>query len=153
MPRNDTTLKRAVQMLSRRSWATAELRERLLQRHEASEVDAAIAKLTRLGYLDDALRAEQYVATSRARERAARLLRSELIERGVGARFADAALRKHDDGAAALRAARRRLGALRGLDEQRRARRLRDFLARRGFGGATITSTMETVLAGASAAG
>ncbi len=109
-------------MLARRSWATAELRERLLQRHETSEVDTVIAKLTRLGYLDDALRAEQYLATSRARERAARLLRSELIERGVGARVAEDALREHDDAEAALRAARRRLGALRGLDAERRAR-------------------------------
>lgn len=142
-----------MQLLSRRPWATAELRERLLQRHEASEVDAAITKLVRLGYLDDALRAEQYLATSRARERAARLLRSELIERGVGARVAEQALREHDDGAAALRAARRRLGALRGLDGERRARRLRDFLARRGFGVATISSTLETVLTGAAATG
>lgn len=136
-------------MLARRPSSTAELRERLLQRHEASDVDAAITKLTRLGYLDDALRAEQYLATSRARERAARLLRSELIERGVGPQVAEDALREHDDGAAALRAARRRLSALHGLDEDRRARRLRNFLARRGFGGATITRTMETVLAGA----
>lgn len=142
-----------MQLLSRRPWATAELRERLLQRHEASEVDAAITKLVHLGYLDDALRAEQYLATSRARELAARLLRSELIKRGVGARVAEDALREHDDAEAALRAARRRLGALRGLDTERRARRLRDFLARRGFGGATISSTLETVLTGAAATG
>jgi regulatory protein len=138
-------------MLARRPWATGELRDRLLRRHDETDVDAAIAKLVRLGYLDDVARTKQYIETSRAGERGARLLREELLRKGVDAGIVDATLREHDDAEAALRAAQRRLGSMGELDDERRAQRLRGFLARRGFGGDTIARTLSSVLGGVSA--
>ena len=124
--------------LSRRSLTAAELRERLLKRsHAAASVEAALARLAELGYLDDVALAEAYVASTRARERASRVIVRELIARGVASELAMAAAAAHDDAQAARIAVARRLRALRWLRPEQRTRRLHAYLARRGFDAAT----------------
>ena len=131
-------MRRALELLARRTRTEHELRTALAADFSTADVDHAIARLHTLGYLDDAAWATDYVAGQRAQQRAARLLRRELLARGISAADADRAVSGHDDHASALRAALRRLRALRHVDPQRRTRRLRDHLRRRGFSQSAI---------------
>lgn len=126
-------LRQAVALLSRRGYATEELRSRLRRKHTPSASDAAIAALEASGFLDDRSWASAFVAGARGRERSSALLRQELRRKGVADHDTNEALRAHDDYAAASSAAARRIRSLRHLDEATRARRLRDYLLRRGF--------------------
>ena len=132
-------------MHARRPRTESELRANLARRFADEDVEHAITRLHALGYLDDAVWATAYVDRGRARERGAALLRRELAARGVSASDAEEALRDHDDHAAALCAARRRLRRrperAAALDRDA-SRRLRDHLRRRGFDHFTIESAL-----------
>ena len=133
-------VQRALRLTARRARTEAELRKALARDFQPDVVDAAVERMRALGYVDDPVWAAAYVARPRSQERAASLLRRELRARGVSDGDADAALVEHDDGAAALRTARKRLRALRSLAPERRERRLRDHLLRRGFARALAES-------------
>ena len=128
-------LQQALRLLAVRGYATAELRRRLLRQHEADAVEAALGALEGTAFLDDGAWSVAYVAGMRGRERSSALLRRDLAARGVTGEVATNALATHDDEAAALAVARRRAGSLRSLEAEVRARRLRDYLLRRGFSG------------------
>jgi SOS response regulatory protein OraA/RecX len=139
-------LRRALELIARRPRTEFELRSALAEQFSAHDVDHAVERLRALRYVDDAALAAEYVGRRRARERAATLLRRELLARGVPTDDADRALLRHDDHAAAARAAELRLPALRRVDPQRRRRRLRDHLRRRGFGESVIASVVMPLL-------
>ena len=133
---------RAILLLSHRARATVELRRRLTRLElPATAIDEALARLTRLGYLDDAAFARQLargrmLASGQSRYR----IRSELLRKGVNRETADAAIEETlssdevDEGAIIERVAAKKARALAKLDPQTRRRRLYAFLARRGFG-------------------
>ena len=133
---------RAILLLSHRARATVELRRRLTRLElPATAIDEALARLTRLGYLDDAAFARQrargrMLASGQSRYR----IRSELLRKGVNRETADAAIEETlssdevDEGAIIERVAAKKARALAKLDPQTRRRRLYAFLARRGFG-------------------
>ena len=86
--------------------------------------------------LDDAAFARYWIEQRQTfRPRGARLVRSELRQRGVDAATAEVALEALDDSgqADAYRAAAKRASQLRALDRQAFRSRLSGFLARRGF--------------------
>ncbi len=139
-------VRRVLQLLARRPRTEHELRSALAAAFSTAETNHAVARMRALRYLDDAAWAANYVASERAQERAARLLRRELLARGISADDADAALSGHDDHASALRAARRRLRALRRTDPRRRTRRLRDYLGRRGFNQSAVQSALARLI-------
>jgi regulatory protein len=139
-------VRRALELIARRPRIEFELRSALAQQFSAHDVDHAVKRLRTLRYVDDAAWAADYVGRRRARERAAALLRRELLARGVSTDHADRALARHDDRAAAERAAELRLPALQRVDPQRRQRRLRDHLRRRGFGESVIESIVVRLL-------
>lgn len=106
----------------------------------AGAVDAVIAKLSRLGYLNDAAYAEAKVRALHRAGKGTRTIRATLAAKGVGADHADAALDTlaedvaEPDLAAAIRLARkRRLGPFRR--DGREDMRQKDLaaLARAGF--------------------
>jgi len=144
-------LRRAVTLLSRRALTTSELRKRLAKDVAVEDIDRAIDTLRDSGYLNDAAVATSYVSNVRARERSTTLLRRELAQRGVDAETIDVSLEEHDDREAALTAAARRWRALRRLEPEVARRRLRDYLARRGFARAAIESALHAVTAADSA--
>jgi len=135
-------VRRALQLLARRTRTEHELRSAMADKFSTAETDHAVERLQTLGYVDDAAWAVNYVDGERAQERAASLLRRELLLRGISADDAADALSRHDDHPSALRAARRRLRALGRIDPQRRARRLRDYLGRRGFDRSAVESAL-----------
>lgn len=96
----------ALELLARRALSAAEVRARLRRRSlPEGDADAVVAKLERLGLLNDRAFAEGYVR-SRARERGRLALRRELHAKGVAEDALADALAPHDDAdqAAAARA-------------------------------------------------
>ena len=122
--------------------------DRSLAHHggEAAEaalvVDAVIAKLVRLGYVDDGAYAETKTRSLHRRGGSLRTIRATLAAKGVTAEIAEAALESlseiatdPDRAAAIALARRRRLGPFR-TPSLRAAHRLKDLaaLGRAGFG-------------------
>ncbi len=140
-------LRRAVTLLSRRALTTSELATRLAKDFAPEDIERALDTLLESGYLIDSAVAASYVTNTRARQRSTALLRRELAQRGVDAETIAASLEEHDDHAAALEAATRRWRVLRRLEPDVARRRLRDYLARRGFGRSAIEAALGEISA------
>jgi regulatory protein len=129
----------ALKALERRRRTRSELATWLRQRGVSTAESAPILdRLTEVGLLDDLEYARVYLARRAAsRPRGARLLRLELLAKGVPAELADQALDERGDDAdpvaEALKAARPLLSRGAGLDPRARKQRYWAFLARRGF--------------------
>jgi regulatory protein len=143
-----SALGEAAALLARRSRTESELRSALDGHHEPAAVDAAVERLSSLGYLNDAALTRHYVEGRRASGRGAMVLRRELAARGVDADLTESALDGRDEHEAARAAARPRLRSLARLDRERRYRRLAGFLARRGFASDVVASTLHELLDG-----
>jgi regulatory protein len=135
----------ALRLLSHSPLSERELRQRLRRRGlPATAVDAAVARMRELGYLDDAAFAKSYVESRQAATpRSRRSLAFELARRGIEKSAAAEALESVSDAEAAYAAASRRLRALGVLDRQTFSRRLGAFLAARGFGYGVARLTIE----------
>lgn len=148
------TYDRAVGMLAAQGRSAKELRRRLLMKGARAEhADAAVARLTEAGFLDDAEFARQ-VARSRvagrgdSRRQVTRVLAQkgvarEVVDEAVAEVFEDEAV---DEDALVETAARKRVRTLGAVDAATRRRRLYGFLARRGHDGAAIRRVMDRVL-------
>jgi regulatory protein len=148
---------RAVGMLAAQGRSAKDLRRRLVLKGASAEhADAAVARLTEAGFLDDASYARQ-VARSRvagrgdSRRRVAQVLSQkgvarEVVDEAVRDVFTDEAV---DEDALVEEAARKRVRTLGALDAATKRRRLYAFLARRGHDGAAIQRVMTRVLADA----
>ncbi|MDI6857011.1 MAG: regulatory protein RecX [Dehalococcoidia bacterium] len=138
----------ALNLLSYRPRSERELRLRLRRRRfEPATIDETVERLKTLHYLDDAAFAE-FWRESRdiVSPRSGRLIRSELLSKGVDSETATAAIEGLDDEDAAYRAARKRLSALAGESEEVFRRRLSGFLARRGFNYDVVRRTVDRCL-------
>jgi len=129
----------AVTLLAMRARSAEEVRRRLRrQGHPAAEIEAAVARLTAAGYLDDAAFAAGWARARITRQRVgpARVAR-ELKTKGIGEAEIAAALAavaaERDVRQVAAEAAGRRLPSLRGLPPETARRRLAAYLTRRGF--------------------
>ncbi|HHQ49519.1 MAG TPA: regulatory protein RecX, partial [Acidobacteria bacterium] len=103
---------KAVDLLSRRDHLEAELREKLRRRGISTEdIEAALERCRRLGYLDDAAVARRFVEVRAvAKGWGPARLRAELLRRGAASDVAEEAARLDDDvAAAALRSALKRV--------------------------------------------
>ena len=152
----------AARFLEARPRSTDEARRRLRDAgYRVDLVDAALDRLTELGYLDDAAFARAWVESrDRARPRGARALRDELRRKGVATVDAEAALAARearasgddpddprsalgvgerapseasDEAAAASLLARKGTGLLRQPDAAKRRAKAYALLARAGF--------------------
>jgi regulatory protein len=134
-----TAYQRALGRLARRDHSVAELRHALLERgHEEEDVDAAIARLRRERYLDDAGYAERFARSRMAHQGHGRLrVRQDLRLRGVERRTVEAgiagALREVDESSVVDGLARRYWRQHAAVEPHRRLPRLWAFLVRRGF--------------------
>ncbi|MEX2032412.1 MAG: regulatory protein RecX, partial [Dehalococcoidia bacterium] len=140
-------VRKALEILARRQKTEHELRTALARSFDATAIEAAVERMRSLGYLNDEAWARNYVASGRAAERGRALLRHELGQHGVPDPLVVTAIEEHDDRAAALAAARKRMRSLRHLDESKRSKRLYDFLRRRGFSSSISRDAMTDVLA------
>ncbi|MDP9235827.1 MAG: RecX family transcriptional regulator [Chloroflexota bacterium] len=135
----------AAAMLARRPHSEREVRVRLRRRGcEPDVVDETIRKLTSARLLDDAEYAQAWTESrDRISPRGRRLIEQELRANGVAIAIAQEAAEQISDSEAAMRAASRRLSAMRGLDCETFRKRLGPFLQRRGFDWETCSGTVE----------
>jgi regulatory protein len=125
----------AINLLSYRPRSEKEIRQRLRRRKITPEaIDGTVDRLRASHYLDDAAFA-QFWRESRdtLSPRSGRLIRSELLFKGVDVDTATATVEGLDDEDAAYRAAAKRLKSLQGDEYELFRRRLGGFLTRRGF--------------------
>jgi regulatory protein len=141
----------ALDLLARKAWTRRDLTERLRRRGAPPDVaGAVVAALEALGYVDDRAFAAAW-AESRARGRSLgrQRLREELRARGVAPPLVEAAIaRAFEDTselARAERAAARRLVILRRRAPEQAARRLHDYLRRRGYSGDVVRQVLRAV--------
>jgi regulatory protein len=141
----------ALDLLARKPWTRRDLVARL--RHRGAPLDVAetvVAELEARGYVDDRAFAAAW-AESRARGRSfgRQRLREELRARGVAKPLVEAAI----DGAfadtselnRAQAAAARRLAILRRRAPDQAARRLHDYLRRRGYPGDVVRQVLRAL--------
>jgi len=153
-----STYERALDMLEARSRAVDELRRLLLKKGEpASDVDEAIARLRRVGLLDDATFARQFTRSKAlGAGMSRRRLQQELARRGVARDVSEQAIddvfadERIDEDASIERLARRKLGMLARVDDETRRRRLYGFLARRGYDSDDIQRVLRMLIDDAS---
>lgn len=147
---------RALDLLAVRARAARELRRVLIRKgEEAPYVDAAIARLTALGLLDDAAYARQYArAKVEGPGLSRRRLQAELSRKGVAREVADEAIadvlsdESVDEEAILERVAAKKLRTLARVEPDVRRRRLYAFLARRGYEPDDIRRVTDALLAG-----
>ena len=142
----------AARALARRAHARSDLRRRLLQKqHPPAAVDAALARLSDVGLLDDVRFAKDYALAKAPRGRGPARLVRDLQAQGVDRRIAEDAVRSSlaAEGVDLTRAVQslveKRARQLAGLPAAVRKRRLVAFMARRGFGGAEVRALVENL--------
>ncbi len=125
----------ALRLLTYRPRSEREMRQRLARRgFEAPLIRETLARLRRLGYLDDAAFARYWTESrDQASPRAGRLIHRELRLKGIDSETAAEASAAVSDEDAAYRAAAKRMRVLAGLDFAKFRERLAGFLLRRGF--------------------
>jgi regulatory protein len=143
----------ALRRLSVRARTEQEMREDLARRDVPAEaIDVVVGRLIGARLIDDAAFARAWVEERRHRKGLSRArLWQELRRKGVDDQSIAAALETLGNGGdeeaeVALEAARRRVGALRGLDAATAQRRLAGYLARRGFSPAVARRATQTAL-------
>ena len=143
----ETAHKAALRLLSRRPRSEREMRQRLRQRGLPTDAVAdEVERLRGAGLLDDEAFAQSWVEERQASApRGQRLLRYELLGRGVRSEIADEAVASVDDRTAALAVARGRARRLSRLEFQQFRQRLSGFLERRGFGYEEVEVAVRTV--------
>lgn len=139
----------ALNLISYRPRAAGELRARLREKgYPPDAVDAAIARMQDLRYLDDEAFAERWVESRQAsRPRSERMLKRELAQKGVDKETIERTVEEAgvDEYGDALELARKKYESLRGQDRDVRYRRISGFLGRRGYGYDIIRQVMETL--------
>ncbi|MEE6274023.1 regulatory protein RecX [Georgenia sp. MJ206] len=128
----------ALRLLSAAPRSRAQLAEKLAARDVPDDVaDALLDRYEEVGLLDDAAYADMLVRTRHAeRGLARRALAQELRRKGIDGDVAQAALEQvedEDELTAARALVARRVAATRGLEREKRRRRLGGMLARKGY--------------------
>jgi regulatory protein len=138
----------ALELLARKPWTRRDLAGRLRRRGAPPDVtEAVVADLEARGYVDDRAFAALW-ADSRARGRSfgRQRLREELRARGVARPLVEAAVdhafEETSELARAKVAATRRLAVLRSRAPDQAARRLHDYLRRRGYPGDVVREVL-----------
>jgi regulatory protein len=137
----------ALRLIAVRQRAVAEVRTSLRRRFSHAIADAVVNEFEAAGLLNDAAFAEAWrESRERSRPRSERLVRRELLQRGIDAAVVGTAVEGMDDEALIEQAAQSYVGRLKGLDSQRFQRRLAGYLFRRGFSGALVGRTLRAYL-------
>ena len=140
-----------MRLLSGRAHSRVEMQRKLAQRGYPPEgVEAALARLDELGYLNDLSFAEGLVRV-RSASRGPRALSAELARRGVGRAQADRALASYNDAlqlASAMRIIERTYGKREITDYREMLDRVGNKLLRLGFSTTIVRGACRAVMAG-----
>ena len=140
---------KALRFLAHRPRSEAEVCMRLARHGLPKEVaQAVLQRLRTASLIDDAVFAKFWVENrSTFRPRGRRALRVELRQKGVLDEVIEAVLENVDELADARRATRQKAVRLRGLPVPERRRKLREFLARRGFVYEIVSDVIDELMA------
>ena len=149
---------RALRLLGARQRTCKEMRDRLTRAgFEAEATDAEVARLLAARLLDDEQFAREFVRHSGAKGAGTRLIRSQLLQKGVARDLVDDALgameAAHNEDDRALALAEARVPHLRNLDAGTLRRRLVEFLTRRGYSWETAARAADTAISAATLPG
>jgi len=141
---------RALNYLSFRPRSREEVRRYLRRKETPPEIiDAALARLDRLDFVNDHNFAEFWIGTrEQFSPRGARALKNELRMKGVDREVVNELVDDEQDGERALRAGRKKamlLVNIPGMDYATFRNRLGSFLQRRGFGYEVTTRTVRAL--------
>lgn len=140
-----------MRLLGGRAHSRFEMQRKLARRgYTSEEVDAALARLDELGYLNDQSFAEGVVRV-RSASRGPRALSAELARKGVGRAQADLALASYDDAlqlASAVRIIERTYGKREVTGYRELLDRVGNKLLRLGFSTTIVRSACRAVIAG-----
>ena len=142
----------AMRLIGGRMQTERELRTKLGRRaYGPAVVDAVIADLKRLGYVDDARLAQTRAADqARVKRHGKQRAVQELVKSGVARPTAERAVAEAyqgvDPGAAAAEVAAKKAASLKRLDPLTAKRRLVGFLQRRGFDYEAVQHAVERTL-------
>ncbi len=146
-------VRRAMDLLAVRAHSTRQLRIKLARKFAPGVVEKTLERLAETGLLDEPEFAREYVRQRVARSpRATGLLINELERRGVNRETAAQAVDRvlSEIGLAeqdlAEQAARKKLGALAGIETEQRKLKLFRFLSSRGFQASTARQAVEKTL-------
>ncbi len=125
-----------LRLLGYRPRSQVEVERRLRQKgYAADAIAAAVERLCRQRYLDDATFARSWMEQrQRTRPRGTRGLNHELRQKGVDKTVIDTLLTDVDEEAAAWTAIEKKLDRWRGLERDAFRKKVMGFLSRRGFG-------------------
>ena len=142
---HDRAYQSALHFLGARPRSTVEVQRNLQEKgFDEEAVAAAIARLVEHHYLDDEEFARYWLENrNRFRPRSAKAIRYELRQKGVDREAIESALEGIDEDEAAWDAATSKLDRWRTLPQDEFERKLSGFLARRGFGFATVRRTVQ----------
>ncbi len=140
-----------MRLLSGRAHSRVEMQRKLARRgYTPEEVDAALARLDELGYLNDLSFAEGLVRV-RSMSRGPRALSAELAQKGVGRAQADLAMASYDEAlqlASAMRIIERTYGKREITDYREMLNRVGSRLLRKGFSAITVRAACRAVMSG-----
>ncbi|MFC3797723.1 regulatory protein RecX [Cohnella sp. GCM10012308] len=147
----------ALYMLDFKARTQAELRRGLKRKGYAAEaIDGCLERLARQGYVNDAVFAQRFAEQRvTGQKKGSRLVRQELMQRGVDKREIDEAIKGLDEEAersSALALAMKRWPSVKGKSERERQMKLMNMLLRRGFPGAAAREAVRQASASAAEA-
>lgn len=139
---------RALRFLTLRPRSESEVRQNLARNGVAPPVvEAAIQRITEIGYLDDRVFAKLWVEDRmRFKPTSPKALRYELKQKGVENAVIDSVLAELDAEAAAYHAAESQVRKLRGTSQPEFRERLQAFMLRRGFDYSLARKTIKRLI-------
>jgi regulatory protein len=139
----------SLNLISYRARAAGELRSKLREKgYSPDAIDAAVARMQELNYLDDEAFAERWVASRQnTRPRSERMLRQELAQKGIDRETIEQAIEEAgvDEFGDALELARKKAGSMKALDRDARYRRMSGLLGRRGYSYDVIRRVIDAI--------
>ncbi len=138
----------AAHFMSYRPRSTQEVRRNLAEKdHPAEVIDAAVARLTAMGYLDDEAFARFWLRNrNEFKPVSHRALRQELRQKGVSDTVIDEVLEESDEAELAYQAALTRTRRLSGLTQREFQTKMGTFLQRRGFSYSTTQDVVRRLI-------
>lgn len=145
----------AANFLSYRNRSEKEIRDKLKSKNAGDDiVEQVISKLKEQKFLDDAQFAKEWVRSRTTyRLKSTRIIRIELLKKGIDKEIIDKVLREGDeeygrvdDLEQAKKLAQSRIGRYKGMTKQEIYQKLGGFLARRGFGWETIKAAIDQTM-------
>lgn len=136
-------------LLSYRARSCQEITERLLRKkYERKIISEVVEELKRLHYLDDRAFALEWVEMRLREKRGKRLIRQELLKKGVEKEVIDDSITESlekiatNEDELAWQAIERKIPRYQKLEKMKAYRRIKDFLIRRGFSIETTENTL-----------